>query len=322
MAWSYLGYMYTRFPRRVSIPEQFTVNSLEELTEAVEKYRKNTRVGASIYNYDGDASKVILDRVVFDIDHDNALQDIKILHNINRKITHFIVFSGKGFHFYMFTQNYNTTEFDKVATVRAVYDHFKDVFGVQVDPSLWQNAPAHMLAIPGTWNSKPGRRKYVIFISEDDLEKGYDHILAKADNPPDEMPIYGNEYFDLGPYKRDAPRAPRRAASRVAEVACGAPSDMEIWLQWQPKAVQVMLTDAKKCTYKSRFYVASFLRERGYTMDAAYAILEHFYSKLPHDQGGTKWDRVLRKDVVVQAYRGPTLYSFPSEKKLKEEGYL
>ena len=316
-----MGYIYNRFPRRVSIPEQFTVNSLEELTEAVEKYRQNTRVGASIYNYDGDISKVILDRVVFDIDHDNAIEDIKKLHKACRNITHFMVFSGKGFHFYMFTQSYSG-DFDKVATIQKVYDHFKDAYGITVDPSLWQNAPCHMLAIPGTWNSKPGRRKYVIFVTESDLEKGYEYIQSKAENPPDQMSIYGNDYFELEPYKIATRDARDRVASRAAPASVGAPSDPELWVKWQPKAVQTMLTDVSKCTYKSRFYVASYLREQGYTQEAAYGLLEHFYSKMPHDQGGTKWDRVMRKDVVEQAYNGPTQYSFPSEKKLREEGYL
>ena len=318
MSWTFLGFIYNRFPRRISIPEQFTVNSLEELTQAIEKYRPNTRVGCSIYNYDGDTKDVIVDRIVWDLDSDNAFEDVKKLHKEFRNTTHFIVFSGKNFHFYLFTQGYNG-DFGKQETLRAVYDHVQSKLGVVCDPSLYQNAITHMLACPSSFNFKAGRQKYVTFVSEQDLEAGYDHIRAKAEAPPDEFCVYGNDYFDLGPYKA-ATRDTRHANTATPE-SCGAPSDMDTWLAWQSRAVVAMLSRAEKCNYKSRFYVASYLRERGYTKEAAYAIMEHFYSKLPHESGGTMWDRVVKKNVIEQAYNG-TLYSFPSEKKLKEEGYL
>ena len=317
MAWSYLGFLYGRFPRKISLPEQFVVNSTEELTAAIEKYRKNTRIGCTIYTTD---ELPVIDRVVFDFDTKTALEDVKKLHTACRNIQHVMVFSGNGLHFYLFAQN-GSGVFDRTQTLKNVYDHFKDTLGVVVDPSLYQSALTHPIACPGSLNFKPGCKRYVIFVSENDLEKGIEHLRAKAEHPPDEMIVYGNDFFDLGPYRANANAT--RARDRVAvPESAGAPSDMEVWIKWQPKAVNVMLTDAAKMSYKTRFYATCYLREQGYQKDAAYTILEYFWTKMPHKDGGTIWDRVLKKNVIEQVYGNDTIYSFPSERKLHVEGYL
>jgi hypothetical protein len=82
MTWSYLGFLYGRYPRKISLPEQFVVNSLEEFTAALEKYRANTRVGATIYTTDENPA---IDRVVFDFDTETALEDVKKLHKECRR---------------------------------------------------------------------------------------------------------------------------------------------------------------------------------------------------------------------------------------------
>ena len=316
MTWSYLGFLYGRYPRKVSLPEQFVVNSLEELTAAIDKYRKNTRIGCTIYTTD---PTPVVDRVVFDFDTKTALEDVKKLHTACRNIQHIMVFSGNGLHFYLFTQN-GAGEFDRTQTIKNVYDHFKATLGVVVDPSLYQSAITHPLAIPGTMNFKPGCKRYVTFVSESDLEAGIEHLRAKAEHPPDELIVYGTEFLDLAPFKRDRVAAATRANRDVA-LDVGVPSDLVAWLAWQPKAVNTILTDPKKCNYRSRFYAACYLRNRGITKEAAYTILEHFYSKMNHESGCTMWDRMIKKNAIEQAYNG-ILYSFPSEKKLRDEGYI
>ena len=303
------------------------MESPEALISAINRYFQTGRCGCSIYDYAGKEAQgdrpVTLDRIVFDFDSAQSLDDARKMHAKFKDFRHFMVFSGGGFHFYMFAKNGERimTQEAQIATLNHAYTAIEAELGVKNDASLTENALAHMLAIPGTWNSKPGRFKYVIFVNEQDLDLGLEHIQKKADHAPSELVVYGQELFDISQYARDA--RTRRAAPVALAPAADAPKDWDVWLRDQPIYIRKMLTDVAFCNRKSRFYVALYCVQKcGFDEGTAMSLAKHFYSRLPHDEGGTQWDRVQAKNSFADVYKDPGRYSFPSLATLQNKGYI
>jgi hypothetical protein len=305
-------FIYNRFPRRFSRPEQTTVANIGELRRMITAYQGSMRVGCSIYDYTPEHMDVTLDRIVFDFDGDDRFEHVKKMHKKFRHVQHFIVFSGKGFHFYMFTKNFNNIT-DPVATLRNAYKSIEKEVGVLNDPSLTANAAAHMLAIPGSYNFR--RQKWVVFVTEEDLNAGYDHILALAEQPPKGMVIYGQDLLDIGQYRTT--RAP--SAPVVIPSLAYLPKIDDTWLGQQPKPIQVMLTDPAQCNHRTRFIVAAWLKLQGYPREFVDAVAYHFYDKIPHEGTGTKYGRFKAKKVLESVYDKGITYRVPSMSRLETE---
>ena len=317
MTQTYLSYIYNRFPRRFSAPEQRTIFSLKELEDNINAYQDACpRMGCAAFDYDGDTSTITLDRLPFDFDHDDAIGDMRRMHKAYRNIEHFMCLSGKGFHFWMFCRGANGVQ-DPVQTCRLAYADIEKKVGVKNDPSLTRNAPAHMLGIPNTYNCRRGR--YRIFVTEEDLEQGYEYILKKAENPSPEIVIYGAELFDLSPYRCAArAHAPAQPIQPIANLPTIGPE----WLQKQPLFIQKWLTDADLCNHRTRFLAMLWLKKQGYPRAFAQAVAEYCYSKLPHPDGGTKLDRFYTKRPLESVYDKSVDYAFPSMAQLRAEGII
>ncbi len=314
MSQDYLSFLYNRFPRQFSKPERVTVGNVEELRHLIGLYYKNAKCGVSIYDFTRD-HPITPDRIVFDFDGPNCLEECRLLHKEFRAIRHFMVFSGKGFHFYLYTTNYGKIK-DPKTTLQNVYRIVEKKWGVKNDPSIVANAPAHCLAVPGTFNYRRGR--YTIFITEKDLDADYDAICEKAKTPHHPLKMYGDEYFDLGAFDSGAPKP----AIPVMEPTLRADlPPIERWASLQPHFIQNMVLDPSKCTNKSRFYTMIWCRFQGYPKEYALNVAKHYYSRLAHDEGGTKWERFLRQCPLNRAYDGP-IFRFPNKETLRKEGYL
>ena len=107
MSLQYLRFIYDRFPRRFEMRQQVTVNTFEELEDLITKYRKTQNCGCTIYDVDGNGHVPTIDKIVFDFDDPaRRFEDVKRMHAYFRNVRHFIVFSGRGFHFYLYTRDF------------------------------------------------------------------------------------------------------------------------------------------------------------------------------------------------------------------------
>ena len=107
-----LNEMYNTFPRQLGFPQRITVNSMTEMIHHINKNNGKLRVFASVYNYtaneDKDKQNLNLNSIFFDLDSKNCYDNIIKFHCylMEKDIKHLILFSGAGFHVYVFTQGY------------------------------------------------------------------------------------------------------------------------------------------------------------------------------------------------------------------------
>jgi hypothetical protein len=314
----YLHFIYDRFPRRFEIRSQHTVNNFEELWEMIELYRGTQNCGCTIYDANGEGHVPVLDRIAFDFDNPaRRLADALRMHRKYRHTKHFIVFSGRGFHFYMYTNGFNGIK-NARATLRAAYAHIEKEAEVENDPNLTACADIHCLGIPGTFNYKPDAMCYRIFVTEEDLVRGYDYIRAKAESPPDELVVYGQDLFDLSPF-RD-PETPRRAPRAITRRA-NEPDPGSEWLATQPEWVIKVLTDATHCGYRQRFLWVMFMRAEGYSREYTLQVAEKYMTKLK-DEKGSKYPRFVQKKALEAVYDGDGAFGYPTSATLRGAGLI
>ena len=128
--------LYDQFPRQVAIPYRINCNNESEFIEEINKYNGHKRVFTSVYNFNTteEDTEIILDKVFFDFDGENAYNSIvsayEYLKEHNLKFTMF--FSGGGFHLYIFLKNYEHLN-NKKATLINIQYHFKNIITYQVD---------------------------------------------------------------------------------------------------------------------------------------------------------------------------------------------
>ena len=317
MTQPYLDFIYDRFPRRFEIGRQITVNNLNELKEMITLYQGIQNCGCTIYDMDGNGHIPTLDRLAFDFDNPaRRFEDVKRMHAAFRHTKHYTVFSGRGYHFVLYTKNFSNIK-DPRATLRAAYTHIEKEVGVENDPSLNAAADKHCLGIPGTFNYKEDAMCYRIFVSDDDLKKGHEHIRAKAEFPPTEMVVYGQELFDIGQFRDPAP--PRRAPPRLRVDRADEPEPDKNWLAKQPQWVIRVLTDAKYCGYRQRFLWVMYMRAEGYTREYTMRVAERYFTQLK-DEKGSKFPRFVQKKALEAVYDKNEVFGYPSGATLRNAG--
>jgi hypothetical protein len=267
---------------------------------------------------DGEGHIPTLDRIAFDFDNpERRFEDVKRMHQKFRHVKHYIVFSGRGYHFILYTKNFNNIKNPR-ATLKAAYAHIEKEVGVENDPSLTAFADKHCLGIPGTFNYKSDAMCYRIFVTEKDLQIGHDHIRAKAESPPNELVVYGQELFDLSPF-RD-PETPRHVP-RAVTLRANEPDPGPGWLAMQQPWVIKVLTDATHCGYRQRFLWVMYMRAEGYSREYTLQVAERYFTKLKDEQG-PKYPRFVQKKALEAVYDGDSAFGYPTGATLRGAGLI
>lgn len=180
--------MFEVLPREFS-RKRFFINSMEVYLNYINFFNTKDEVYTNTYSYKEtyfdeynrekfDRKSIIIDRIPFDFDTDNAYEDMyKLYRYLKRKnISQTIVFSGRGYHVYIHTKidNINT-----ILDVSLFQNKICKQLGLEVDPTIVGN-PSHMIRIPGTWNKRRGR--FCISLTEEEINTSHDEIceLSKA----------------------------------------------------------------------------------------------------------------------------------------------
>jgi len=199
--------MFDDFPRQLGFPERYLVENMKEMLNLVNKYNGKKRVFASLYNYTGnlefDKLNLNLDKIWFDLDSDKCLDNVLKLHVwcMKEKYRHVMFFSGKGFHFYIFTKNYKKVS-DKRQTLKNVQQHVAKIVGLTIGNPKIADIDEHIIGdiarivtFPNTFNTK--RRRYCINITEEMLKKGYDFIKERAKKQNKRIVFYGKKNLEI-----------------------------------------------------------------------------------------------------------------------------
>lgn len=212
-----MKWFYQHFPRQIAYPERITYGSSEQFFKMVNVLNGiKEELYGSIYNCDGEGhfTNTLIDKVGFDIDtnkHTKQGQDYmcKLLLKIHKilmkeNLQHIFKFSTGGFWFYVFTDDYLLVKHPKDA-LRNVHNHIAKLCELSIGEPEIADLDFHIIGdharISRIWNSYvPKRKRFVIPVTVEDIQKGYDHILKKAKQQCFKFKIYGTKKLKMGQF--------------------------------------------------------------------------------------------------------------------------
>ena len=319
--------MFSIFPRQVAVfKRRYKVNNRQEMLALINKYNPFVKVWVSVYNYTAnpafDEDNLQVDKIFFDLESDETcFEDIKKMHNwaLQHDYKHQMFFSGRRFHFYLKTKNFQNLLNKKEALKNvhlSIAKELKFVWGTQGKGNVDRAAKGNLAQVagyPNTYNTK-GQR-YCIPISEYDLDQGMDYIRDKAKFQRFGFETYGKEEFDIS--KFDAPKL-EDSVEAVAYNANGSIA-IDLWEQVKklPACIQTVFKKDGKWGNRGRYIVITHLRDKGFLQSEAKEILRNYMSakEFQHcvDTEGQLAD-------LYSLEKMKTTF-FPSCKQLKKEGF-
>jgi hypothetical protein len=294
----------------IGIPARVIVDE-EKFNQLVTKYNGVRNIYETVYKYKELKEKVInydsaiIDKVFFDFDGEGAYDETVKLHKFlkQKKLKHEIRFSGGGFHILMYLKNYEKLTNSKVA-LNNLHNHFLNI-GFKFDKQIVGDI-ARMIRVPNTFNVKRG--KYCIYINREDLKNGLEKIKEKAKEQSFKRYFYGNELMDIQPFDNGL-----KHKTEILEV----PEEMQIkidkdeLLKELPPCIANMLVDGEM-KYRERFYVISFLINKGHSKSEVYKILQMYLKK-------ERFEHIMKDEKHIE-YLFSKNIMFPSCKQIKHEG--
>ena len=294
-----LKILYSTYPRQISVPKRRNVNSINEFMEMINKYLnvKGKRFFVSLYNYTYENTKKIdLPFIFFDFDaliefNRNKKKRVcpfelvqKMYHYVKiNNLKSLFVFSGKGFHAYIFTKNgnnllnpKNALRNSQLSTLRdaGLMIEYEGIKYPMVDKKIIGDI-ARVATVPGTKNWKRGR--WSNFICEKDFEKGYEFIKERAKNNRfGVFKIIGNKLLDLKPFDEMKPiELPQQLDFDEEEISIIEKSKI---LSAVPPCIAHLLLELKtlSSSYRERFIVIAYFISQGFNQKEIENVLKEF----------------------------------------------
>jgi hypothetical protein len=217
-----------------------------------------------------------------------------------------MVFSGGGYHFYIFTKNGAGLKDNKMALLNA-HNHFCSMLGLALDPHI-KGDVARISRILNTYNGK--RNRYCIPLSKDDLKAGDAFIREKARSQNFKVNVYGWELLDISKFDSAVPREISRVelTERARKVILG--DDL---LKELPPCVAKMLQEGK-CGWRERYIVISYFRDKGFLINETEELLRKYLSP-------EKFKHCVQEERQVQYLYARYDLFFPHCERLEMEGF-
>lgn len=253
--------LYHLFPRQIAFPFRVTVQK-DEFYKHINLLNGKKRIFSSVYNYTGnyefDKLALVIDKVFFDFDGPDSLPNALALIQecLNNEYRFMPLFSGGGFHVYVFTNK------KQLCNPKFALSGFQRKFSGMDATSVGDIA--RVATIPNTFNTKRGR--FCIPVSIEDIKSGYDFVIDKAKEQCFDYKIYGMNLVDLidgdtemvyQTFKFEEPRIETRKIDKL------------------PPCINDILSYKKK-GYRGRFLVINYLKDAGYFESEIEDIIHEF----------------------------------------------
>lgn len=310
-----LALLFPSYPREFAKPCRFFVKSKKELMNYINKYNGKTRCFCSIYNYCQENKTPVIDKVFLDLDR--SVEDARKVHEWLNKhdLSHVILFSGKGFHIYIFTEP--TLAKDEL---RGFQIFLEKELGISIDHQTIGDV-ARMATIPFTLNTK--RMRYCIPLTEDQLYLSEKEISDLAKKQFHEAIIYGQKKLILSPYSSYCSQTVdffEKIEESNAEI------DEDKFLKALPSCIAYHLKK-KNPNHRERGIIIMYLVEMGFNENTIKNILKKYLTeeKYIHCVGkGTEFYKGKRCEnqlhYILLKYRSGDWF-FPSHQTLISSGF-
>jgi len=305
-----------KLPIELGFPRRVYCGSRKFLYTMVNKYNKIKNVYFSLYSCGKDRDygedtrfrKFNIHMIYFDFDEASAFFDVCKLHDYckSKNINHTMVFSGGGYHFYIFTKKGKKLKNPKSA-LRKSQDFFCKMLGLNLDEHV-RGDIKRISRVPNTWNKK--RKRYCIPISEEDLKEGEAFIKKKASKQHFQFYFYGNDFFDISKYDTGE-RGDRLEFPEVEKKLKIKIKGDEV-LKSLPLCISSLLARGNP-GWRERYLIISYLRDSGYIQSEVVEILQKFLTKAKFNHC------VYEEEQVKYLFRRSELF-FPSCIAMRNEG--
>ena len=308
--------LINKFPIQVTT-ERILINDENELYDFINKYNQKTTLyyslydveqktngcncSAALYNYHSCNTKN-LSKICFDIDNLNALPIIKNmhLHLLKQNLKHLILFSGeKGFHLYIFTQDYSNLKNPKITLQNAhayLIKQFNIKNGIDVDNHIIGDIN-RLMRIPNTQhiNSK----LYCIPITTEDLILGKNHIMNKAKQQNFKFTYYGTKLLDIKQFDNGYSNYIPPQYDFVDKEKVVISINKQKLLDELPPCLQDIFM-LKYVFWNERFHPLKYLSDNGYSDAEIREIMKTFLEDKKHPIRGTS---NFSEDIITTQLR-------------------
>ena len=218
------SHLFADFPREIDMKTRKVARNMVELQRYIRKTNGKTNLTTTVYGFRElkpkgnrcEYSTAIVPHFVVDLDKGRAAEVMDIedsemgykctddtlrlaQHLKDENIRHAVWFSGGGFHIWvMLDKSYDlpTQELNNLLfSGRALINKWIQTMNlITIDPVVSFRPDRH-IRIPNTFNYR--RKLWSIPLSIDELEKGWDYITTKAQNPRGGMKVCGEKGLSI-----------------------------------------------------------------------------------------------------------------------------
>ncbi len=310
--------LYSTFPRQIANPYRKTVDK-KEFYSTINRLNGKVRLFSSVYNFTGsqhfDKISLDLDKIFFDFDGTEAFENMMAFtfHLREANIKHLLLFSGGGYHVYVFTKGYKNLK-NKKACLMNVHDYFLKEYCCHFDRAIFGDV-ARVATIPNTWNTK--RQRYCIPIFANEIIKGFEYHSNLAKEQRFDFEIKGEELFDVSGF--DSAEESTYEIEVTEEVKAQIDSD-EI-LSQMPPCIASMLANAShtRIGWRGRFLLIVYLRDSGILYGNACDIITRYLTA--KKRGVSEAIHCIREERQAKYIYGRDESLFPSCESLRREGF-
>lgn len=309
-----------QFPREVAVPQRYLVHSWDKFKEFVQNNVHKTDIYTTVYSYDDiqvfsykkyniDTATTIVDKVFLDLDPEGKGQEcwenVQKLHRglKEENLRHNILFSGGGFHIYVYAE-YTALQNERKAVRNAAYS-LVEKYGVDeefVDTSVIGDF-SRITRVPNSFNHKKNRKRYCIPLNDSHFNLTYDEICKEADEPNFDYDTWGTEKLNLVDFDRDMKfdlelntKTTNRFDIEAGELAGKSISDVDL-----PRCLERLLQAGKEgehISHDERFVLIKWMSDMMIDIEDANKILrEHLLGTKSGDRRKVQPSNQLHKEM-------------------------
>lgn len=268
----------------IALPYRITVKNKKEALELINRYNGIKRVFYSLYHIDHNPDRInpILDKIWFDFDSDKAHENTIKMHEWckEKDIKHCMVFSGGGFHFYIFTDKIKVD--NSKATLLQIHKNIMQELNFNygdnncdVDGHIVGDI-ARSATLPGTFNVK--RQRYAISLTEEEVYKELNEIKELAGKQRNEIYVYCSKPYTLTPFQHIKNIYEHCEMPETKTIKFNCDEDIQ---KFPPCIQAILINENDEGDWKGRWIATTFMHEYGLTDEQINEIAEKYFGNAP-----------------------------------------
>lgn len=341
------------FPREVATPRRQVVSNWGEFKKFFEDYCNRVDLYTNVYGYDEllengykpQYESANIDKLYFDLDPegepDKCWENVKKLHRFakERDLEHNIVFSGGGFHVYIYTTT--DTLMSKRGAMREASYWFVEEANLDeefIDTSVFGD-PAQITRVPNSYNFKKHRQRYCIPLGKRHMEMSYDEIAECAEDQNFDYHTWGSKkldlvYFDEQVQKNGNSRGSTQSFHRedLEEIELEDAEGMSLEHVTLPRCLQRIVQKGRNgdhVGFRERFLLITWLRDMAVDIEDAKEFLkENLQGTKETRPNETDYEHMINEVTYLKYGQLSDIYNnerrkdrnFPKHENLIKEG--